>query len=261
MADRFDPINEIAAATIGTAVHLAVPGLGSLAAAAIKEFTANGVNLEAEIQSELATAITLAKGTPPIPRRAFFKRRKAKAQEKAIRETFGKKMGLQDLAQLGQGKDDVPAQDAQPSGKPDDPKLALIAKTQLASAAVAGEVPTSWQDEFAGTLAIAVNAGLNSEAGTFDWHELMGLETSDGRPSDTEVAEWSRVVTRLFAARLEANDELLPLANQLRRYDEAAVQNALLWRLDQQRVALQIIAAVLALVALLVLGVDIDLLV
>lgn len=259
MANGFDPVNEVAAAAIGTAVNLAVPGLGSLAAAAVKDFTANGVDLEAEVQSELATAITLAKGTPPIPRRAFLKRRKAKAQEKAIRETFGRKLGLRDLAQLGQGEDDVPAQDAQPPGNQDDPKLAVIVKAQLAAAAVAGEVPTSWQDEFAGTLEIAVNAGLNSEAGAFDWHELMGLKTSDERPSDTKVAEWSRVVARLFAARLEANNELRPLATQLRRYDEVAVQNALLWRLDQQRVALQIIAGVLALVALLVLGVDIDL--
>jgi len=110
-------------------------------------------------------------------------------------------------------------------------------------------------------LEVVVTTGLNDSDGGFNWSELVAHGEPSSTPSAAEVVEWSRIVTRMFAARLEANDSLKEFSAQLRRNDEIAVQNALLWRLDQQRVALQVIAGTMALVALLVLGVDIDLLI
>jgi|GEM_PF-3565556 len=250
---------EVAKAAIGCAVNLVLPGLGSLAVAGIGKATEQGVDLEREVVNELGEAIAMTKGNPPIPLLAVRKRRRARAKERAIRKALGGKIGLIQLTKAGSKTDgDAGSEGHDPQ---DQQGLAAIARAQFVAAARPGEVPSSWQEEFAGMLEVVVTTGLNDSDGGFNWSELVAHGEPSSTPSAAEVVEWSRIVTRMFAARLEANDSLKEFSAQLRRNDEIAVQNALLWRLDQQRVALQVIAGTMALVALLVLGVDIDLLI
>jgi hypothetical protein len=59
----------------------------------------------------------------------------------------------------------------------------------------------------------------------------------------------------VFAAGLASNPDLCGFAHELREHDRLAIQHALLRRLDQQRVSLQLIAAVL-LAAAAAVGID-----
>lgn len=250
---------EVAKAAIGCAVNLVLPGLGSLAVAGIAKATEQGVDLEKEVVDELGKAIAMTKGNPPIPPLAVRKRYRARAKERAIRKALGEKIGLIQLTKAGSTIDDDAG--AESTDLRDQQGLGAIAQAQFVAAARPGEVPSGWQEEFAGMLEVVVATGLKDADGGFNWSELVAQGDTSSTPSAAVVVEWSRIVTRMFAARLEANNNLKEFSTQLRRSDEIAAQNALLWRLDQQRVALQVIAGTMALVAFLVLGVDLDLLV
>jgi hypothetical protein len=259
LSGESDLWTEAAKAAVGCAVNLAIPGLGSLAAAGIGSLSASkGENLEGDIAGELNIAIAITRGKQDVPLLALGRRRKGRSQRKEIESALEGAIGVDDMVKLGEqrGEDNVPAGEEKPRSDPAYAQgLAAIAQAQLAAAASPGGIPGTWQDEFARLLGVIATAGLDNPKKRAAWCALMARGDAKLRPSQAAVVEWSRVVTKVFAARIEANPSLTGLARELREHDQLALQYALLWRLDEQRRALQTIAAVVVAVAAFV-GVD-----
>jgi hypothetical protein len=140
----------------------------------------------------------------------------------------------------------------------DQQSLAALGEAQLAMASSAGFVPGLWQDEFAALLQTVCEEELRKGGLDRDrWRRLIGLGEEVDDPGGMQLTALMRCVARVFAARIAANPALEGLTKELRQSDSAAAHYALLWRLDQQRRSLALIAAVLAMLAAS-LGIGID---
>jgi hypothetical protein len=251
---------EIVKAVIAGAVNMAIPGLGSLAAAGIGKLKPEAV--QAEVRVELGKAISAVGGHQDVAFYAFWKRVPAAWRQQKVSDALPSSVGFVGLLRSGeQGGSGGKGGDKQAPGTaqiadPDRLDLARMADAFLAASSAQGEVPGSWQDNFARLLAVAATAGLEEGSGEAPrWRKLLDPHDSGARLGAAEVAEWSILVTRVFAARMESNQKLRPVVLELRQQDRDAFQRAMLWRLDEQRRALQAIAGVFTLVAV-ALGID-----
>jgi hypothetical protein len=246
---------------IGSAVNLVLPGVGSLAAAGIGSLKSDA--LQQQVAAELSAAVGEVAAKRDLPKLAFLQRRRARSDRRKVQRLLVDHAGFGDLMGLPRPVVESPGQELEHTFGPDEEESALeagwlgLARAQISLAASPGRVPGTWQDEFAALLQVTATDGLrNADAGR--WRMVFPRE-SDDTPTAAEVAEWSKLLTRVFAARLSANKNLEPFVQELKDQDRLALQHALLLRLDQQRTSLQLIAGVLiaaASVAGTLLGLD-----
>jgi hypothetical protein len=270
-------VNELSKTVIGTAVNLVVPGVGSLAVAGVG--AVRGPQLKRAIAKALDDALKEVAVAPDVrlwDLRARSQARKRRQRvQKALKGglTFEELMdsagrhfqepspdgsqGLDRAPQPKQSTAEVSRVDYNlPDWSSDDSvNWGRLARDQLVLASTPAPAPGSWQLEFTEHLEQVAAVGLDAQdpvAGAWRW---LITRDEDQKPSNVEITAWATVITRTFAGQMASNADLRGYLAELEKHDERAVQTALLWRLDGQRIALQIIAAAAA-VAALAYGID-----
>jgi hypothetical protein len=257
VANGDDLLADLAKALIGTSVNLALPGLGSLAVLAVNRGK-GAANLNDEVSKELLGAFRTIAPKRRLSAKAWAKNRLGFGRKGEVREMLDSNIGLDSLLEVGK-------RTVEGSGRVDLASLpatereswAALAKAQMTMAGAPGFVPGTWQDEFTALLAGLADKYLRGDEPSREhWRDLIGVEEGERDPKGAKLNDWARTVTRVFSARMAANPHLELFVKELSQSDRAAMQYALLWRLDQQRQSLQLVAA--ALCALLAaLGIEI----
>jgi hypothetical protein len=260
---------ELAKAIVGGAGNAVMPGVGALAAAGIEWVWPE--NLQKQVANELSAAIAAAQVAPPrsglkgLVNGARAGRRQSKqakglTSEVALRDLIGaaeEDEGQPREAPEGQGDgDEAPDRNDAPDRERAVISLATVARAQLEAATTPLPTPGGWRERFATTLETAAVAGLDDPDTAARWTGMLTGDEAAPAPQPLAVKEWATLVTRIFAARITENGELRKYAGELQTLDKLAIQRAMLSRLDGQRQALNLLAAVLALAAI-ALGVDI----
>lgn len=256
MADDDNLAFTLAKALITGGANLALPGVGSLLAIGASRFKGDRRQFEKAVNAELLAA---AREAQEGCKEGFIAQMRRRASPSRIRENraLKKLRSFESLAQSGDQSREPAAPD-EPSPSDEGGTLSALGREQLELARHRGFVPGCWQDEFATFLKAAARDGLAEPARRKGWRSLIGIEDGPD-PTGPELTSWAKHVTEIFALRMEVNPKLNPVASALRTSERDAVQRALLWRLDQQRRSLQLIA--FALVAFLAaLGIEADIL-
>lgn len=260
MAADEELVLALAKGLVGSAANLALPGLGSLLSVGVARFTDNQVDIKKQISVELVTSFGLV---VPKKKTSWIARGKnlfSGSEKKEAGRLLSSGIGINNLLETaGQTMDEPCAGVAPELSDAEKEDWAALGKAQLAMVSSPSFVPGVWQDEFAALLQALAEKQLDKGAPDRDrWRQLLGLEKDEETPKGAQLTDLMRTVTRVFAARMEANTTLAPLAEELRQSDRSAMQYALLYRLDQQRQSLQLIAAVLvAFAAALGIGFDV----
>lgn len=258
--DDFELGQEFAKAAIGSAMNLVVPGLGSLAAGAVDVRR----SVSAELAKELGNAIVDVRRK--TPKRSRGLRRIVDLgtdrlrQRKAIKSLRGEltyeSLLHSALAQFDEAPD---AEDGHTEGHPQpalaevlEPAtpdtLASLARVQLTLSQSPALGTQRWRDGLESTLRMVATAGLTDGKRRDGWLTLIA--PGDPQATATDVADWSAVVSRAFAARLAgATGPLQNVMKELDEHDRRASNEALLIALDSQRRALQFMAYALVLIA------------
>jgi hypothetical protein len=258
MPDEDELLLTLAKGLIGSAANLALPGLGALVTVGFTHFKGTQGNFSEQIAKELLDsfrAVAPRKVTLRARATALLSRSEKKEAHQllAAGADLGSVMRVATRAMENSGNVDLAT-----LPKADQQSWAALGEAQMAMARSPAFVPGVWQDEFAALLQTICEEQLEKDGSGADrWRQLIGIEERDKDLSGAPLTDLMRTVTRVFAARMAANPVLKPLVDELRQSDRNAMQYALLWRLDQQRQSLQLIAA--AICALLVaLGIEVE---
>lgn len=239
----------LAKALISGGVNLALPGVGSLVAVGINRLPGGRKQFEGAVREELHAALREAK---PPSKKSKLARAKGLISPSHYKEARRVRKGLEGFEGLmqaeAQATDPVPAGEEEPFAREvREASWAVLGRAQLEMASSRGFVPGCWQDEFAASLLVVARDGLSDGSLRSYWRYLTGMEgKNEGDHSGEELESWAKNVTRIFALRMDSNPQLKPIIEELRRADQDAIQRALLWRLDQLRRSLALIAAALA---------------
>ncbi|HEU5062943.1 MAG TPA: hypothetical protein VFT79_07300 [Solirubrobacterales bacterium] len=257
MCDQGEELSfTLAKVLITGGMNVALPGVGSLLSIGFSRFKGSRKDFEKAVNGELLAA---AREAQPRHKDGVVAQIRRGLSRSRLREgsALKKFSGAKSLTESGE-------QNREP-GLADEPSLSTGGTTpsalgleQLELASQRGFVPGCWQDEFAMFLKAAAREGLAEPDRRSGWRSLIGIEDGPD-PTGPELASWAKQVTGVFALRMEMNPQLKPVASALRTSERDAIQRALLWRLDQQRRSLQLMAY--ALIALLAaLGIEADVL-
>jgi hypothetical protein len=260
---ELDVSAELSKAVIGTAVNMLVPGVGSLAVAGIQDLTRQSLNQQ--IADALERSLKAIEKPPDVPKLALVRKFKGWRRNRKARKVLASKVPFAAVMAAAQkqfegaheiGKDAIKAagevSTSSPpvsSGSDDSEKVdwAGFARDQLFLALAPVPTPGSWRDEFSDHLEAMAIAGLDDLEYIDRWTLLIN---AGPKPERTEVAEWSDLVTRVFAAEWSASRTLKPYFDQLEQHDQRAYQEAELWQRDAQRRSLNFIALALLAIAL-----------
>lgn len=247
---------------VGSAANLALPGLGSLISVGFSRIQGNGgeIDPDREIARELLLSFKSVAPTEKAPKRVRLLNALRKIGKKDATRFLDSRVDLSSLMDIAtRAGEQRGAIDMSDLPKEEQGEWEALGKAQLAMVSSPSFVPGVWQDEFAALLQIVCEEQLKEGGADRDhWRRLLGVE-GEKDPDDAQLKEQLRTVSRVFAARMEANSTLQKFAKQLRQSDRTAMQYALLHRLDQQRQSLQLIAAVLvAFAAALGIGLDVE---
>jgi len=260
MADDEELLLALAKGLVGSAANLALPGLGSLVSIGLTKFKGDQADFNKQISKELVTSFQVV---TPKKKASWIARRKnalSRREKKEARRLLDSGVGVSSLIEAAaQTMDEPEAGGTTELSDAEKKDWVALGKAQLAMVSSPAFVPGAWQDEFAALLQALFEKQMQKDGpDAKKWRGLIGLKEGE-EPKSAQLTDLMRTVTRVFAVRLASNDSLKQLVEELRQSDRIAMQYALLYRMDQQRQSLQLIAA--ALCALLVaLGVEVEVL-
>jgi hypothetical protein len=255
---KFDPSEEFIKAVIGSAVNVALPGVGSLAVGAVGALTARSLNQE--LAKALAEAINVVDDTADVPNLALVRRAKGQWRKRKINKALKGSVKFADLRSTSiarfdravrETEDDSGAPGGEPKSDDHDESigqshdlgrdLRSLALVQLSLAQTEGPVPGTWQDDFEDHLETLARMGLEDPTHGPLWKTVIaGKQTA--MPSPARVEEWARLVSEAFAVQIANNADLAPYLARLAEHDKRASERAFLWQLDHQRRAINVVA-------------------
>lgn len=263
-SDPFDPSQELVKAVIGSAVNIALPGAGSLAAGAVDRLTARTLN--EELEAALAGAVDVVGSSADVSRFAFVKRAKGARRKRRINKALHDSVTFQEILSISSESPDDAGEGQSSSGDPAgategdadrdstvpsdlSQDLKRLAFAQLSLAQTEGPIPGSWRDDFEDHLETIARLGLVDKTHGSKWRTII-TGHKDDKPSAARVEEWARLVTEAFAVQIAGRQKLEPYLDRLEKHDARASERALFWQLDHQRQAINLISCTLVAIAL-----------
>jgi hypothetical protein len=254
-----DLLLALAKGLVGSAANLALPGLGSLIAVGMGSYQGSQAGFNEEISKELVAAFRTVGPRGKASRLTRVISVIKRSEKREARRLLGDGVDVSSVIGVGiKAMDDPGAVDLAALPEVEQHSWAALGQAQLAMARSRAFVPGVWQDEFAALLQTIYEEQMRERGADHGrWRELIGNDEEAKIPSGAQLTDLMRTVTRVFGARMAANPNLETLAEELRQSDRTAMQYALLWRLDQQRQSLQLIAAA-ACALLIALGIEVE---